>query len=171
MNYFELFDLPVAIKVDKEQLKRQFFSLSRRYHPDHFAGGSETEQSEALERSAELNKAYKTLNNEDDTIRYLLELNGLLAEEDKTSLPQAFLMEMLEVNEELAEADLSDPEEKDKVWRKLESIREEIYEPVQDIMESDQKAISQEELLRLKEYYLKKKYLKRLAAQSGQKLL
>jgi molecular chaperone HscB len=171
MNYFELFDLPVAVKVDKDQLKRQFFSLSRRYHPDHFAGGSDEEQSEALDRSAELNKAYKTLNNEDETIRYLLQLNGLLAEEDKTQLPQAFLMEMLEVNEELADADLSDPDEKDKVVRKLESIRKEIYEPVQDIMESDQKAISQEELLRLKDYYLKKKYLKRLAAQSGQKLL
>jgi molecular chaperone HscB len=171
MNYFELFDLPVAVKVDKEQLKRQFFSLSRRYHPDHFAGGSDEEQSEALNRSAELNKAYKTLTNKDETIRYLLQLNGLLAEEDKTQLPQAFLMEMLEVNEELADADLSDPEEKDKVARKLESIRKEIYEPVQDIMESDQKAISQEELLRLKDYYLKKKYLKRLAAQSGQKLL
>jgi molecular chaperone HscB len=171
MNYFELFDLPVAVKVDKEQLKRQFFSLSRRYHPDHFAVGSDEEQSEALDRSAELNKAYKTLNNEDETIRYLLQLNGLLAEEDKTQLPQAFLMEMLEVNEELADANHSDPEEKDKVVRKLESIRKEIYEPVQDIMESDQKAISQEELLRLKDYYLKKKYLKRLAAQSGQKLL
>lgn len=167
MNYFELFGLPETVSIDKQKLKQAYFALSRQHHPDHAASGDEEQ---ALELSAEVNKGYRILSNEDETIRYILENRGLLAEEDKASLPQEFLMEMLELNEELAETDLSQEEGKEKIKSKLEGIRHEIYEPVQAIIEDPSADLSEERLLRLKDYYLKKKYLKRLAAQSGQKL-
>ena len=33
MNYFELFDIPVQLKVDKAMLEPKYFELSRKHHP------------------------------------------------------------------------------------------------------------------------------------------
>jgi molecular chaperone HscB len=57
-----------------------------------------------LEITANLNKAFKTFQNSDDTIKYVLQLKGLLEEEEKYQLPPDFLMEVLEINEKLMDA-------------------------------------------------------------------
>ena len=72
MNYFELFEIPVQLKVDKASLSGKFFELSRKYHPDYFINKGDKEQAEALERSALLNRAYKTFQNSDEIIKYTL---------------------------------------------------------------------------------------------------
>jgi molecular chaperone HscB len=38
MNYFELFEIPESMRIDKGSLRRKFYQLSREYHPDHTAG-------------------------------------------------------------------------------------------------------------------------------------
>src|SRR4051812_617708 len=103
MNYFELFGLPVSLRADRNAVKKRYLELSRQSHPDYFVNNSAAEQENALEASALLNKALKTLYNPDQTIRYVLKEKGLVEEEEKYSLDPEFLMEMLEVNEELAE--------------------------------------------------------------------
>src|SRR5215210_3532333 len=105
MNYFELFEIPILLKVDAELLKERFFLLSRKYHPDYFAQAAEEKKSEALEISAMLNKAYKTFQQPDETIKYVLQLKGLLEEGEKYELPPDFLMEVLEINEALMDRD------------------------------------------------------------------
>jgi molecular chaperone HscB len=65
MNYFELFGIPVQLKVEPGSLRAKYFELSRKYHPDHHAGVSPAVQAEVLEQSALLNKAYKTLQSSD----------------------------------------------------------------------------------------------------------
>ena len=165
MNYFELFEIPVQLKVEKASLPNKFFELSRKYHPDFFVNGSEQEKTGALERSALLNKAYKTFQNPDETIRYVLQLKGLLEEEEKYELPPGFLMEVLEINEELMELG----EEKTLVpglALRVTQLEEEIYEPVKEIVERYQEGVtSEKELLQVKEYYYKKKYLERIRSQ------
>lgn len=170
MNYFELFGFPESVRIDKEKLRERYFALSRESHPDYHAQAAREGQQKALETTADINKGYRVLSDEDETIKYLLGLHGLLEEDDKSALPQDFLMEMLEVNEEMAEADLEDVSIKEELRKKLTDLKEEIYEPVQPIVENNKADLSEEELLRLKEYYLKKKYLKRLASQIGFKL-
>ena len=165
MNYFELFEIPVQLKVDKVSLPRKFFELSRKYHPDFFVNGSEEEKTLALERSALLNRALKTFQNPDETIKYVLQLKGLLEEEEKYELPPGFLMEVLEINEELMELG-----ENKALLPNLEirisQLQEEIYEPVKEIVESYKEGItSEKELLQVKEYYYKKKYLDRIRQQ------
>ena len=164
MNYFELFEIPVQLRVDKASLPRKFFELSRKYHPDFFVNGSGEEQTLALERSAMLNKAFKTFQNPDDTIKYVLQLKGLL-EEEKYELPPDFLMEVLEINEELME-----PGENKSLLPNIElritELQTEIYEPVKEIVEHYQEGITPEKgLLQVKEYYYKKKYLRRIQQQ------
>lgn len=161
MNYFELFDIPVQLKVDTGALSKQFFALSRKYHPDYFANASEAEQADALDRSAQLNKAWKTFQNPDETIRYVLQLHELIEEEEKYELPPDFLMEVLDINEQLMDAD--DPSVYANLQSAIDNLQSEIYAPVKETVEHYKEgSTTKEELLRVKEYYYKKKYLERL---------
>lgn len=167
MNYFELFEIPVQLKVDNKSLSVKFFELSRKYHPDYFVNKENKDQAEALEKSALLNKAYKTFQSTDDTIKYVLQLKGLLEEEEKYELPPDFLMEVLEINEQLMDAG-DDPELKSRLQSQVENLQSEIYEPVKEIVEHYQEGItSEKELLQVKAYYYKKKYLQRIRRQLG----
>ncbi len=153
MNYFELFELPISFKTDKSQLAQKYFELQKKYHPDFFANGTEHEQEQALEISAQLNKALKVLKDRDQTIKYILQLKGLLEEEEKYQLPPAFLMEMMELNEELS----------DNSAQQVQELEEQLYNEVAPIIENyDDATASTTDLLKLKEYYFKKKYLQRI---------
>ncbi len=163
MTYFELFEIPVQLKVNVTALSKKFFELSKKYHPDYYANDSEEVQAEALERSALLNKAWKTFQNSDATIKYVLQEKGLLEEEEKYELPPVFLMEVMEINEQLMDPDESGVQQLDSRINKLQS---EIYEPVKEIIEGYKDGITTEkELLQVKEYYYKKKYLDRIRRQ------
>ena len=167
MNYFELFDIPISLYVDKGSIRSKFYELSRKYHPDFYSQSSEEEQSEVLEKSALLNKAFKMFNDAGETIKYVLQLKGLLEEDEKYQLPKNFLMDVMDVNEQLMDAKMEGDD------NLLQSIKEEIanlkiaiYEPVKSIVEHYKEGIStQEELLQVKEYYFKKKYLDRMETQ------
>ena len=153
MNYFELFELPVSFKIDKSKLAQKYFELQKKYHPDFFAQGTEHEQEQSLEISSQLNKALKIFKNEDQTIKYVLQLKELLQEEEKYQLPPAFLMEMMELNEELS----------DDSSQRIQKLENQLYSEVQLIIENyDDETANAADLLKLKEYYYKKKYLQRI---------
>lgn len=163
MNYFELYAIPVSLQPDQVQVKAQFYALSRKYHPDFYGQGTEEEQAEALELSSQVNLAYKTLQNPDELIKYVLRLKGLLEEEEKYTLSPDFLMEMMDLNEMAMEA--SDAEAKEAVKQSVQTIQKEIYEPVETIITHYQDGITTEkELLQVKEYYFRKKYLDRVVS-------
>ena len=165
MNYFEIFGLPVQLKVDKTDLPKRFFELSRKFHPDFYANSTPSERNRALEITADLNKAFRTFQHPDDTIKYVLQLKGLLEEEEKYQLPPDFLMEVLEINEKLMDV-VDDPELKLSLQAAINNLQSEIYEPVNKIVEHYQEGVTTEkELLQVKEYYYKKKYLHRIQQQ------
>jgi molecular chaperone HscB len=153
MNYFELFEIPVSLQVAKNILSKKYVELQRKSHPDFFTTANEYEQAESLERSSEINKALKVFKNSEETIKYVLQLKGLLEEGEKYQLPPAFLMEMLELNEELSEG----------TQQQIKEIEAGIYAPVKSIIEhfSDETTTA-EDLLKVKDYYYKKKYLQRI---------
>lgn len=164
MDYFELFGIPVQLKVNYPALTHRFFELSRQYHPDFSTGKSAGEQAESLEKSALLNQAWKTFQRPDDTINYVLQQKGLLEGDEKYELPPGFLMEVLEINEQLMDAE--EPGTREQLQASIDTLQKEIYEPVQEIIENYNDALATEkELLQVKEYYFKKKYLDRLSRQ------
>ena len=65
MNYFELFDIPETLTPDAATIKKKFYELSRKYHPDFYTQSSEGEQSDMMEKAALLNKAYKAFQQKD----------------------------------------------------------------------------------------------------------
>jgi len=161
MNHFELFNLPITLKVDTSGLSKKYFELQRKYHPDRFGQSSAAEQEEALQVSAQINKAFKTLKDADETIKYVLQLKGLLEEEEKYQLSPDFLMEVMELNEELEEGMT------DAIQAKIDQLKKELYATVETIITNYQEGISTEkELLQVKEYYFKKKYIDRMVDNS-----
>lgn len=161
MNYFELFELPVSLYVDPAGLQKKYYELSRKFHPDYHAQENETEQAAILENASMVNKAYKVFLNPEETIRYVLGMKGLIEEEEKYQLDPAFLMEVLEINEELMEADEDVGFQKTRVKANdlMQRIAKEI-EPL--ILNYKDGKTSEAELLRVKDYYYKKKYIHRI---------
>lgn len=158
--------MPLTLLPDEKEVKKTFYELSRKYHPDFYTNAPEDEQAKVLEVSSQVNRAYKTFQNKDETIKYVLQQKGLLAEEEKYALPPSFLMEMLELNEQLMEAKAEGDEAAMSTFKEqIKNIETEIYEPVKNIVEHYQEGITtEEELLQVKEYYYKKKYLSRILA-------
>ena len=160
MNYFELFEMPISLQVDKKILQQKYFDLQKKYHPDFFANESEDEQADVLEKSSMINKAYKIFSNDDETIKYVLQLKGLLNEDEKYELPAGFLMEMMELNEGLTNPEDSSIEETET---KIHAEENHLYEQVQNIIEYFiEDRTTNEQLLQVKDYYFKKKYIKRI---------
>ncbi|MDB5248734.1 MAG: chaperone protein HscB [Segetibacter sp.] len=166
MTHFELYAIPVTLQPDQHSVKQKFYELSRKYHPDFYTQENEYDQSEALEISSQVNKAYKVFQSRDETIKYVLQLRELLEEEEKYALPPDFLMEMLELNEQMMEAKMEeDAAAIAKLKETIAGIEEEIYQPVKTIVEGyEEGKTTTEDLLKVKEYYYKKKYLSRILA-------
>lgn len=164
MNYFEIFELPVQYALDAEALKRTYIKKSRQYHPDYFIHASEEEQAMALQKSSELNQALKVLLDPDTRLKYILQIAGVLEEEEKYSLDRVFLMEVMDINEQLMELEMeADPSMAENIKKQTHALLDESYQDVATMLEAP-KAVdfTQEALLQLKGYYFKKKYLQRI---------
>lgn len=102
MDYFTLFGLTPGYGVDTQQLATRYQELQRQFHPDKYAGRPQAEQLLAVNQSATINQAWQTLRHPLLRAEYLLLLNGFdLANEQHTVRDTAFLMEQLELREEL----------------------------------------------------------------------
>ncbi|WP_442801524.1 co-chaperone HscB [Serratia rubidaea] len=102
MDYFTLFGLPVRYPVDGSLLASRFQDLQRQFHPDRFASQPERERLMALQQAATINEAYQTLKHPLKRAEYMLSLHGFdLGNEQHTLRDTAFLMEQLELREEL----------------------------------------------------------------------
>ena len=118
VDYFAFFGLPYKLNVDTVQLERDFYALSRKLHPDINARGTDPEQDWSLEKTSQLNDAYRTLKDPISRTEYLLRLQGVQLEEQskaatdearqsgsakKQVVPPALLEEVFELNMQLEE--------------------------------------------------------------------
>ena len=84
-DYFAFFGLPRKLTIDLAELERRFHSLSWKLHPDNFVRATEDERQLSLERSSQLNDAYRTLRDPVSRVEYLLSLAGMRKEGQKSS--------------------------------------------------------------------------------------
>lgn len=104
-NYFELFGLPVAYIVDTEQLAERYRDLQRVLHPDRYANATEQERRLSMQGATLVNAAFQTLKDPLQRAHYLLTLKGIeMDAQRETTRDSAFLMEQLELREELEAA-------------------------------------------------------------------
>lgn len=88
-DYFSVFGLPRKLNLDEAGLQRDFYRLSREYHPDRFVRAPAEEQQRAMEKSSRLNDAYRTLKDPIARTQHLLELEGVKLEEQSSAATQA----------------------------------------------------------------------------------
>ena len=103
-DYFAFFGLPRKLAIDLADLEQRFHSLSWKLHPDNFVRASEDERQLSLDRSSQLNDAYRTLREPVARVEYLLGLAGMRKEgQKKQQAPPELLEEVFELNESLDE--------------------------------------------------------------------
>ena len=118
-DYFSFFGLPRRLNLDSSTLEREFYKLSRKLHPDVYARATGQEQEWSLQKSSQLNDAYRTLKDPIARTEYLLNLEGVQMEEQskaatdkarqtgeqkKQVVPPELLEEVFELNMQLEEA-------------------------------------------------------------------
>jgi len=164
INYFEFYGLPPSPTLDEAALKKTFYANSKRFHPDFHTLGDEAAREEALEKSTLNNQAYKVLSDPDHRLKHLLEVRGVMGEEGSNKMPQDFLIEIMDVNEALMELEFEDdPAARAKIGKMVNDLETGFRAEVADLLaDYDDGSATESELLRLKNYYLKKRYLLRL---------
>ncbi len=165
MNYFEFYDMDISFEIDGAELRNKYISMSKKYHPDHHAEADPNELMDALQQSSFNNQAYKTLKDEDLRMRYILELHDIL-DDSGASLPQNFLMEMMDLNEELMELNTNDKKNVLAFGKKIEDIHRQLREKLKPAL-LGYPTNPEQSLPQIKDYYLKKKYLERLRENIG----
>jgi len=164
-NYFEFFGLPVALFVDLAALRRAYLENSRKFHPDFHTLSSEVEQNQSLELSTLNNKAYKTLSDPDLRLKYVLTINGLLSEDGpEENISQAFLMEMMEINEKIMELEFDpSPAQYQEALGASKILENGLETSLGAILTTWTAATgSPSDLLAAKEFFFKKRYLLRV---------
>jgi molecular chaperone HscB len=103
-NYYDFFDLEHRLDLDLPDLEQRFYRLSRQFHPDRYTLKSAEEQQYALDSSAILNDAYRTLREPLARAEYLLKENGFdIGEQGSKNVPPELLEEVFELNMALEE--------------------------------------------------------------------
>lgn len=163
INYFEFYDIPESFNLDEAALKKKFYALSKQYHPDFYAGEDEAKQQEILEIATINNKAYLTLNNGPKRLEYILMQHGLVNEGAKPQLPANFLMEMMDINERLMEAD--DAEEVAKIRAETLDVENNLNTELQALTtdyETLNNTAKEDRLNSIADIYYRQKYLLRI---------
>jgi molecular chaperone HscB len=94
-----------AFDVDLKAIERTHRDLSRALHPDRYAGGGASERRDALGKAVEVNEAWRVVRDPIRRAEALFTLAGVPVGETNEPKPTgAFLMDMLEQREALAEA-------------------------------------------------------------------
>src|SRR4051812_11122170 len=101
-NHFDLFNLEPAYAVNGAALEQAYRDLQALIHPDRYAQAGDAERLASLQLTTRVNEAYRTLRDPVQRAKHLLELHGVdVAFETNTQMPTDFLMQQLEIREEL----------------------------------------------------------------------
>jgi molecular chaperone HscB len=104
-SHFELFGLAPAFRLNGEALEQAYREIQSRVHPDRFAHAGDAERRASLQWTTRVNEAYRILKDPVQRAKHILELHGVdVAFETNTQMPTDFLMQQLELREELERA-------------------------------------------------------------------
>jgi molecular chaperone HscB len=100
MQYYEALGLARALALDLEDLKQRFYDRSRQWHPDRFVRAGYDDRQKALDMTALLNDAFRTLRDPVSRAEYFLKQSGIELSKDA---PPELLEEVFELNMALEE--------------------------------------------------------------------
>jgi len=99
-DYFELFGLPISVKLDRSELDIRYLQLQQQYHPDKFYKLAQEIQQQAAQNSAQINEAYNILKDDLKRAKYILQNHGVDIY-DQSLLEPEFLMQIMQWQDEI----------------------------------------------------------------------
>jgi molecular chaperone HscB len=149
-SHFDLFGLAVAFRLDREALEKAYREIQAQIHPDRFAHAGDAERRASLQWTTRVNEAYRTLKDPVQRGRHLLELHGVdVAFETNTQMPTDFLMQQLELREELeAATGKKDPSRLDRLRADLSLSKRELEKRIAAAIDSTKDYAGAAELVR-----------------------
>ncbi|KAI2664974.1 Iron-sulfur cluster co-chaperone protein HscB [Labeo rohita] len=141
-NYFDILNCEQTFSLDTQKLQKRYLELQRVLHPDNFSQKSSKEQEYSEEQSALKNRFSLSVGTTGAV--------GVSLEEgtDATADP-AFLLEVMEINESLAETRSQD---------EVSAIGRSVREKLKDLTEQMNSSLNKGDLLTAKELLAQMKY-------------
>ena len=168
-DYFAFYGLPESFLPDEAALKRLYYAKSRETHPDFHATTTPENQAEMLRQATLNTDAYRTLSHSDQRMAYLLRQHGLLDEGKQEQLPPDFLMDMMDLNEQLMELESTpDAATQAQIAAEVQALSDTLDAGIQPVLAgyeglpTDHRPAA---LQQIRTYYLKKRYLLRIQQQ------
>ncbi|KRP09031.1 MAG: hypothetical protein ABR95_06745 [Sphingobacteriales bacterium BACL12 MAG-120813-bin55] len=164
MDYFDTLQVPVQIFLDEKLLRQQYLRLSREVHPDFHTLKDEDSREQSLVSATAITNAYTCLKDFDSRLQYILKESGVLAVDEKSTLPPDFLMEMMDFNDAILGADTDDA--RAVLKEDLRKMEDALLGEVSPYLQSFDSGKREMDVLQpIKDFYMKKRYLWRLQQQ------
>lgn len=137
VDYFTLFGLPRAQRLDIESLSNSYRSIQAQVHPDKHAHASAADRRLAMQWATRVNEAFQTLKSPGKRARYLLQLLGHDPQvENNTAMPAEFLMSQMDLREQVIEARAAaDEDALDGVRSQLLALIKQEYERLAELID------------------------------------
>jgi molecular chaperone HscB len=103
VDHFAVLGFVPSAELDESALRKAFFAKQRETHPDRFAHLAGIALDEQMQLAAQVNEAYRVLQDPFRRLEHLLSLRRaeLGVAESSQALPPDFLMEVMDLNEEV----------------------------------------------------------------------
>src|ERR1700730_9803098 len=124
-DFFLTLGVERTFGFENAALERRFHELQRQSHPDRFAGANEGILGSALDRSSDINEAYRTLRDPLRRTKHLLSLYGYSVEQSK-QVPMDLLELVMNVQEKIAELDFATDDAKAEILDSIDPILDEL---------------------------------------------
>lgn len=158
-DYFALFGIQASFRIDKQRIEDYYLKLQALLHPDRFVTASEQERRISAQKSAYLNEAYNTLMDDCSRATYLLELKGVVRDDQSTMADNDFLIEQMELRERLEEASGTES------GAQLVQLSSEIKEQNSQIEAAFEQAYTQDDLNSAYQLLDKMRFMKKLLSE------
>ena len=165
MNYFEFYEMPVSFLADEKIIKQRYYLNSKNYHPDFFINESPEKQASVLQLSTVNNEAYRLFTNFDKRVEYVLTLTGQISATEKHVLSPVFLMEMMDINEQISDLSTDNPDAIAAMFQTIADLELDLNNYLQDSCTKFDAHLSTENsdiLAAIKDAFYRKKYLLRI---------
>jgi molecular chaperone HscB len=167
MTFFDFYNFEESFFIDKKLLRKVYLEKSRALHPDLAVKESFENSETELDLASFNNEAFTVLSDEMQTIKYILLLNDVPIDAKNAPMPNDFLLEMMDLNENIMEAKFEKNETVlNDLVNSINDISSSLTNSYFDILKEYNKALPIDErnnlLLKARAYYLKMNYIKRL---------
>ena len=169
IDYFAFYGLPETFLPDEATLKRLYYAKSRETHPDFHATSTPENQAEMLRQATLNTDAYRTLAHPDQRMAYLLRRHGMFEEGKQEQLPPDFLMDMMDLNEQLMDLEIApEPAAQARIVAEVDTLADTLDAGIQPVLAGYEQLPADHRpaaLQQIRTYYLKKRYLLRIQQQ------